>query len=314
MSTQWKDLLVTDHTVIEKVLAAVIKRLESPVQPTDEWMTDVLDFVTTYVHSCHNQKEEQHLFPLLEARGVPRHGGPLAVMLAEHDETGRLLDLIKTHGAAFMGGNDDALEDFKKVFGDFTKMLGDHYWKENDILYPIGIRAFTPEDGQAVVDGIEAVEASIGPDTRATYYALADKLTSTLDDLSANINPVMLAAMLNTLPMEISLVDADDRVVYFSHEDHDKIFPRNRSAIGMAVQDCHPKKSVHLVNQVLADFKAGKRDVAEFWIDVPDAKIHIRYFPVLNKAGAYIGCLEVVQDIAPIQALKGQRRLLAEES
>jgi uncharacterized protein len=120
----------------------------------------------------------------------------------------------------------------------------------------------------------------------------------------------VLAAILNTLPVELSFVDAEDTVRYFSHEDQDKIFPRTRSAIGMKVQDCHPQKSLHVVNEILADFKAGRRKVAEFWIDFGPKKIHIRYFSVRGEAGRYLGCLEVVQDVTGIRALEGERRLL----
>jgi len=176
-------------------------------------------------------------------------------------------------------------------------------------------RVMTDADGQAVVAGIERTEAAIGPETRKQYYALADRITTSggLEDLSFGVERDVLAAVLNTLPVELSFVDKDDRVRYFSHENGEKIFPRTRGAIGMAVQNCHPEKSVHLVNRILADFKAGRRSVAEFWIEMGGRKVYIRYFPVRNPAGEYLGTLEVVQDIAPIQRLTGERRLLAEE-
>jgi hypothetical protein len=107
-------------------------------------------------------------------------------------------------------------------------------------------------------------------------------------------------------------VDQDDTVAYFSHENGEKIFPRTRGAIGTNVRNCHPEKSVHLVEAILADFKAGRRQVAEFWIDVGPRKVHIRYWPVHARDGRYLGCLETVQDVAAIQRLTGQRRLLAE--
>jgi PAS domain S-box-containing protein len=124
----------------------------------------------------------------------------------------------------------------------------------------------------------------------------------------------MLAAILNTLPIELSFVDAQDRVRYFSHENLPKIFGRTRGVIGMPVQQCHPQQSVDRVNAILSDFKAGRRRVAEFWIDLAGRKVHIRYFPVHDPDGRYLGCLETVQDITEIQALTGQRRLLDEGS
>jgi DUF438 domain-containing protein len=116
--------------------------------------------------------------------------------------------------------------------------------------------------------------------------------------------------MLNTLGIEISFVDADNEVRYFSHEKHDKIFPRSRSSIGVKVQNCHPPGSVHLVNRILDDFRAGRRDVAEFWIDFRGKKVHIRYLAVRKEGGEYLGCMETVQDITEIQKLEGERRLL----
>ena len=203
---------------------------------------------------------------------------------------------------------------FKKAFTEYAMLCKDHYWKENDILYPMAARVMSAEDARAVQDGILAVEAALGPDTHARYYALADKLvTGVVQDLSLGLDREVLACILNMLPVELSFVDADDTVQYFSHEDHDKIFPRNRSAIGTKVQDCHPPTSVHLVNKILREFKAGSRQVAEFWIEMGPKFVHIRYFPVRDKNGAYLGTLEVVQDAAPIRALEGQRRILAEE-
>jgi len=163
-----------------------------------------------------------------------------------------------------------------------------------------------------VVDGIVALEASIGPGTRERYLRVADELakSASLEDLSFGLDRDVLAAMLNALPVELSFIDADDTVRYFSHEKHDKIFARSRSAIGTKVQSCHPQKSLHMVNAILADFRAGKRNPAEFWIDLGGKKIHIRYFPVRNEAGAYLGCMEVVQDVTAIQKLTGQKRLL----
>ena len=120
----------------------------------------------------------------------------------------------------------------------------------------------------------------------------------------------MLAAILNTLPVELSFVDHDDIVQYFSHEHHPKIFPRSRGVIGINVRNCHPQKSLDMVNRILEDFKAGKREVAEFWLEMQGKKIHVRYFPVRDRDGAYLGCLEVVHDITQIQALTGEKRLL----
>ena len=314
--SHWSQLLMTDHETTEKVFEAVGRALDAPQGPAPSLLRDALEYFQGYVEACHNKKEEEHLFPLIERRGVPRAGGPLAVMLGEHDRGRSLLPRLVAAGEAYLDGERDVLPELRGVFAEYAALLKDHYWKENDILYPMARRVMSEADGETVMAGIEAVEAACGPDTRARYYALAERIIEAgdLKDLSFGVERDVLAAILNTLPVELSFVDKDDRVLYFSHENGEKIFPRTRGAIGTAVQDCHPPKSVHLVNRILSDFRAGRRTVAEFWIDMGGRRVHIRYFPVRSPKGEYLGTLEVVQDIKPIQALQGQRRLLEEEA
>ena len=118
-----------------------------------------------------------------------------------------------------------------------------------------------------------------------------------------------LEAIFDALPVEVSFVDDADTVRYYSKGDR-RIFKRTPAVIGRKVQDCHPKESVHKVNQVISDLKSGKRDVAESWIDLQGRKIYIGYLAVRNKAGKYLGTLEVAQDITNIQKLTGQKRLV----
>ncbi|MCJ7663514.1 MAG: PAS domain-containing protein [Desulfobacterales bacterium] len=127
--------------------------------------------------------------------------------------------------------------------------------------------------------------------------------------MTGNIGKEVLDAVLNALPVEISFVDENDTVRYFN-KNGDRIFPRPPAVIGRKVQDCHPKKSLHKVSQILDDFKNNKRSSAEFWIDLKGRKVYIRYFAVRGKNGKYLGCLEVSQDITDIQKIKGEKRLL----
>jgi len=121
-----------------------------------------------------------------------------------------------------------------------------------------------------------------------------------------------LGAILNALPVDITFVDKEDTVRYFN-QPKDRFFPRTKAVIGKKVQQCHPQKSVHVVNQILEDFKNKKRDSAEFWINMKGRLIYIRYFPVRGKNDEYLGCLEVTQDITDIQKIKGESRLLSGE-
>jgi len=127
--------------------------------------------------------------------------------------------------------------------------------------------------------------------------------------LTGDLSKEVLDALLETLPVEISFVDENDTVRYFN-KDGSRIFPRPPSVIGMKVQNCHPKKSLHLVNQLLDDFKNNRRDVAEFWIDLRGRKVYIRYFAARGKGGKYLGCLEVTQDITDLKKIEGEKRLL----
>lgn len=312
MSATWTDLLTKDHETTERVLEATLRAFDVADGPDRAVIADALDYFTCYVDQCHNKKEENHLFPLIERLGIPREGGPLGVMLQEHEESRRLLAEFASLGRAYVAGDRTVAGALRAAFGSYADLLKNHFWKETDILYPMAARVMRPADATSVVAGIEAVEASVGPDTRARYYATADRIIAAgrLEDLALGLDPQVLTAMLNTLPIELSFVDAGDRVRYFSHENLPKIFPRTRGAIGTPVQQCHPEKSVHKVNAILADFKAGRRNVAEFWIDLQERKIHIRYWALHGRDGAYLGCLETVQDITPIQQLTGQRRLL----
>jgi DUF438 domain-containing protein len=315
MSTEWAELLMTDHQTTEQVFDAVELALAAPDGPPRPLIADLAEYLTAYVDGCHNKKEEDYLFPLIEARGIPRHGGPLAVMLLEHEQSKTLLAALIPLARAYGAGDTAVLPALKGAFSQYATLIKNHYWKENDILYPMARRVMSDADGRAVMEGIEATEATSGPNTRARYYAMAGRIIKGggVEDLSVGVDRNVLAAILNTLPVELSFVDADDTVRYFSHENGTKIFPRTRGVIGAAVENCHPQKSLHMVHAILRDFRAGRRKVAEFWIDMAGKKVHIRYFPVRNPAGEYLGCLEVVQDITAIQALAGERRLLDEQ-
>jgi PAS domain S-box-containing protein len=125
---------------------------------------------------------------------------------------------------------------------------------------------------------------------------------------TGNMSKQEIEAIFNTLPVDITFVDANDTVRYFSKA-KGRIFPRAKAIIGRKVQQCHPPKSIHIVDRVVDDLRNGRRSSADFWIDVQGRKIYIRYFPVRNEKGEYLGCLEVSQDITEIQKLKDERRL-----
>ena len=124
-----------------------------------------------------------------------------------------------------------------------------------------------------------------------------------------NLSREQLEGILEAIPVEISFVDENDLVkLWNKHET--RIFKRPVSVIGKSVQNCHPKQSVDKVNQILSDFKGGRQDSAEFWINLGERKVYIRYFAVRDKAGKYLGTLEATQDITGIKQIEGEKRLL----
>jgi len=127
--------------------------------------------------------------------------------------------------------------------------------------------------------------------------------------LTGKIKSSVMDNLLDSLPVEISFVDAEDRVRYFN-KNGGRIFPRPPNVIGKEVRLCHPGKSLDKVEAILSGFRKGTLDKAEFWIDLKGMKVLIRYFPVKDKKGKYLGCLEVTQDITKIQKIKGEKRLI----
>ncbi len=125
----------------------------------------------------------------------------------------------------------------------------------------------------------------------------------------------VLDAVLETIPIEFSVVDADDKVLAWNKHDT-RILKRPLAALGLDVHNCHPKKSIEKVEQILQEMKEGKRDSARFWIDLPlgenkeKHKLLIQYFALRDKDNKYLGCLEATQDISGIQQIKGENRLL----
>jgi DUF438 domain-containing protein len=115
--------------------------------------------------------------------------------------------------------------------------------------------------------------------------------------------------LFNHLPVDITFVDENDQVVYFSSPKK-RIFPRSKAIIGRQVHNCHPPESVHVVEQIVDAFRNGKQEVASFWIDLKDEKLLIQYFALHDENGNYKGVVEVSQEIKAIQQLQGEKRLL----
>lgn len=126
---------------------------------------------------------------------------------------------------------------------------------------------------------------------------------------AGSLLPEEINAILNTLPLDMTFVGANNRVKYFI-QGKERIFDRPLTIIGREVKNCHPPKSVHVVEEIVADLRSGKKDNEDFWIKMGEMFVYIRYFAVRSADGKFLGTLEITQNIKPIMELEGERRLL----
>lgn len=313
---KWDTYLVYEHELIERAMAVLRQNLEElesgRYDPTQ--LTRALDFLLEFGDKVHNKKEEDHLFPRMQERGVPVQGGPLGVMLMEHEEERNLLGRMIMDVPKLPELSSAELAKFKQEGMDYLRIRAEHIWKENDVLYNIGRQVLTPDDATELVDNFNAIDkAAYGTKAKEDYLSMVVELEKTggiRTRLVENLTTEQLHGILETLPFEVTFVDAEDTVAYFNKLDKPKVFARTRSVVGRKVQKCHPKKSVDTVQLIVDGFKNKTHDKAEFWINMGDETIMIRYFPVYDDEGTYLGVCEVTQEVGWIKRLEGEKRLL----
>jgi DUF438 domain-containing protein len=127
---------------------------------------------------------------------------------------------------------------------------------------------------------------------------------------SGSFSAEELLSILNTLPIDMTFVDKDDKVKYFS-QGAERIFTRNRAILNRDVRLCHPPASAHIVDKIIDDFKSGKQSRAPFWINMGGKMIHIEYFALRNEKGEYLGTLEVSHNVSTYRDLEGEQRILS---
>ncbi|MBS7644612.1 MAG: DUF438 domain-containing protein [Candidatus Bathyarchaeia archaeon] len=265
----------------------------------------------------HYTRKEQLLFPFLE-----RHGfyGPSKVMWGKDNE---IRDLLKRGISGIDGVRDQpGLEVYiKNILNQLIEEVEGMIFKEENILFPTSIEKLDVEDWVEILKESDKVGYVFIEKPKETTALMEELRKAIIEEPVIKDNAIIfptgelhvneLMAMLNTLPVDITFVDKEDRVQYFSDK-KDRIFVRTRSVIGRKVQNCHPPQSVDRVEEILRSFREGRRSSAEFWINFKDRFIYIRYFPVRGIHGEYLGTIEVTQDITDIKELKGERRLLDE--
>ena len=261
----------------------------------------------------HYQRKEHVLFSFLERHGI---SGPSKVMWAKDDD---IRAALKKMNSAVHDCAPVAIDCKRVSIAAVQPTLAaveEMIFKEENILLPMAQQTLTENEWGEVWSSspqygwclVEPQKGYAPPKNLGAPTPVVPGSGSIIMP-SGHVTVEQLTAVLSTLPMDLTFVDANDRVAFFT-EGPDRIFARSKAIIGRKVQHCHPPSSVDVVERILDDFRNGRQNVAEFWIDFHGKFVHIRYFAVRDEQGSYLGTVELTQDIAPLRALEGERRLL----
>lgn len=267
----------------------------------------------------HYERKEQLLFPFLEKKGFM---GPSKVMWGKDNEIRDLLKaaLEKLGTLKTAGGLPEYIE---KALNPLAEEVTGMIFKEENILFPTSLEKLETADWVSILresDSMGYVFIAKPAETSELIKHLEETVIEEAvvreDAINLPTGAIKLSELLpllNTIPVDLTFVDKDDTVRYFSGSPK-RIFLRTRAVIGRKVQNCHPPQSVDVVEKILTSFKEGRRDSYEFWINFHERLVYIRYFAVRDNRGNYLGTLEVTQDITDIKKLEGERSLLDERA
>ena len=314
------DVLINENRELRKVvseienLVSAISYDNGPVKDTEIYRLIGL-FNSLWDVDKHYQRKEYLIFPYLEKQGIT---GPPKVMWGKHDE---IRELIKGGIELLRSGEitrEELVAAAEIVLLPAARGVKDMTTKEEEILLPMALDTLTEADWYAV----QKQSLEIG-------YCLYDpKVTwkpdwvqeDSLHEMNRNADSVQLPsggftveellAILNRLPIDMTFVDRNDRVKYFSQSE-ERIFQRNRAILNRDVRHCHPPASAHIVDKIIEDFRSGKATRAPFWINMGGKMIHIEYFALRNEKGEYLGTLEVSHNVTPYRELEGEQRILS---
>jgi len=261
----------------------------------------------------HFARKENQLFPYLEKHNWT---SPSQNMWAFHDqirdeikqarkaiESKDIQSIIYTTQTVFRSLEHIMQVEEGRLLPNAMQMLSEEEWKEfREGDAEIGWMFDTPP---AAYPEIEYIHPSQDTKRRKLPFGTEDK--THYDE--GYLTPAQVNSIFRILPVDITYVNEDDQVVFYNRGD-DRVFPRSAGIIGREVKFCHPPKSVDQVLKILEEFKAGRQDVAEFWIQFKGQFVHIQYFAVRDEDRTYRGVIEMSQDVTHIRSLEGQQRLL----
>jgi DUF438 domain-containing protein len=263
----------------------------------------------------HYQRKEYLMFPYLEKAGVT---GPPKVMWGKHDEIRELLkgslEILRMTDIS----KAELISSAEIVIQPALKGIAEMIVKEESILFPMlmdklsntewaEVQKQSLEIGYCLVDPQTDWQP---PDIKPEQLMQIQESSPGIKLPSGQLAQEELLAILNTLPVDITFVDRNDRVKYFS-QSRDRIFPRTLAILNRDVRHCHPPASTHIVDKIIGDFKSGRQSRAPFWINLKGRFIHIEYFALRGEKGEYLGTLEVSQDLSHYRELEGEQRILS---
>ncbi|WP_339189102.1 DUF438 domain-containing protein [Paenibacillus sp. FSL P2-0121] len=266
----------------------------------------------------HYSRKENLLFPYLEKYGIY---GPTKVMWGVDDNIRRMIKEAKAALSTYSGNATEIGIQLEEIIKEVNEMI----FKEENILLPMALDKLTEDEWVKIARESDEIGFCLtAPEQEWIPERAAEPDGAVLEETEGAtpsggfirfetglLSLHQLETVLNHLPVDLTFIDENDVVRYFSHG-KERIFARTKAVIGRTVQNCHPPQSVHVVEKLLEDFKAGRKDAEDFWINIKDKFIYIRYFAVRDESGQYMGTLEFTQNIAPIRALEGQKRILSE--
>ncbi len=269
----------------------------------------------------HYLRKENLLFPYMEKYGIT---APPKVMWGVDDEIRADLKEVLRRLEDEQEGGENLKEALEAALSRVEEMI----FKEENILLPMVLDTLSEDEWLKIAEESHEIgyclyePRQVWKPVRVDLEEKAEQQGEVpagdallkhgyLEFESGLMSKDEIEALFNTMPVDITFVDKEGTVKFFT-QGKERIFPRTKAVIGRQVSNCHPPASVHIVEQIVEDLKSGKKDYEDFWIRMRDKYVLIRYFAVRDKEGNYLGVLEFTQDIAPIQALQGEKRLASE--
>jgi len=314
------DVMIKENSELRKIVSQIRQFLmETDFDKSKDLNEQILKLRALYNAlfdvDKHYRRKEYLIFPFLEKNGIT---GPPKVMWGKHDE---IRELIKGSIEVLQTGNltrEDFLSAAELVLLPAIKGVSEMIPKEEEILFPMALDKLTDNEWYEVSrQSLEIGYCIYTPQTEwrpeGTKAPSLSELQSTKGHIqlpSGSFSVEELLVILNTLPVDMTFVDKDDKVKYFS-QGSERIFQRNLAILNRDVRHCHPPASAHIVDRIIEDFKSGRQDRAPFWINMGGKMIHIDYFALRDSNGNYLGTLEVSHNVTPYRELEGEQRILS---